>query len=110
VHVDIASVVNNQIVCFPLSFVSVEALNLSELEIYSIHIGDFSFLLKENTFFSITNTSQLFIGSYPEDNTLDVSKNQKQEKSTHRTPLIWRPQAPYQGSTVGGLLTVSPPE
>jgi hypothetical protein len=28
----------------------------------------------------------------------------------HRTPLIWRPQAPNQGSTVGGLLSVSPPE
>jgi hypothetical protein len=28
----------------------------------------------------------------------------------HRTPLIWRPQAPDQGSTVGGLLSVSPPE
>jgi hypothetical protein len=25
--------------------------------------------------------------------------------SVHRTPLIWRPQAPDQGSTVGGLHT-----
>jgi hypothetical protein len=25
-------------------------------------------------------------------------------------PLIWRPQAPDQGSTVDGLLSVSPPE
>jgi hypothetical protein len=24
-------------------------------------------------------------------------------------PLIWRPKAPDQGSTVGGLLSVSPP-
>jgi hypothetical protein len=31
-------------------------------------------------------------------------------KSTHRTPLIWRLQAPDQGSTVGGLLSVSLPE
>jgi methylmalonyl-CoA mutase cobalamin-binding subunit len=30
--------------------------------------------------------------------------------STHRTPLIWRPQAPDQGSTVGGHLSVSTPE
>jgi hypothetical protein len=28
----------------------------------------------------------------------------------YRTPLIWRPQAPDQGSTVGGLLYVSPSE
>jgi hypothetical protein len=28
----------------------------------------------------------------------------------HRTPLIWRLRAPYQGSTVGGLPSVSPPE
>jgi hypothetical protein len=31
-------------------------------------------------------------------------------KTVYRTPLIWRPQAPDQGSTVGGLLSVSPPE
>jgi hypothetical protein len=32
------------------------------------------------------------------------------KKSPSFTPLIWRPQAPDQGSTVGGLLSVSPPE
>jgi hypothetical protein len=37
---------------------------------------------------------------------------QKSNKTedTNRTPLIWRSQAPDQGSTVGGLLSVSPPE
>jgi hypothetical protein len=30
--------------------------------------------------------------------------------STHRTPLIWRLREPDQGSTVSGLLSVSPPE
>jgi hypothetical protein len=33
-----------------------------------------------------------------------------QNKSTHRTPLIWRLHTPVQGSAVGGLLTVSLPE
>jgi hypothetical protein len=32
------------------------------------------------------------------------------ETEVHRTSLIWRPQAPDQGSTVGGLLSVSLPE
>jgi hypothetical protein len=32
------------------------------------------------------------------------------KNSTHRTPLIWCLQAPDQGSMVGGLLSVSPPE
>jgi hypothetical protein len=31
-------------------------------------------------------------------------------KEFHRTPLIWRPQAPDQGSTVSGHLSVSPTE
>jgi hypothetical protein len=30
------------------------------------------------------------------------------KKSTHRTPLIWRPQEPDQRSSVGELLCVSP--
>jgi hypothetical protein len=32
------------------------------------------------------------------------------KKSTHRTPQKWRPQVPDQGSTVGGLLSISPPD
>jgi hypothetical protein len=32
------------------------------------------------------------------------------QKEVHLTPLIWRPQAPDQGSTLSGLLSVSPPE
>jgi hypothetical protein len=32
------------------------------------------------------------------------------KKSTHCTPLIWRLQAPDQGSMVGGLLSVSTPQ
>jgi hypothetical protein len=31
-------------------------------------------------------------------------------QNNHHTPLIWRPQASDQGSAVGGLLSVSPPE
>jgi hypothetical protein len=30
------------------------------------------------------------------------------KKSTLRTPLIWRPRTPDQGSTEGGLISVSP--
>jgi hypothetical protein len=32
------------------------------------------------------------------------------KKPTNRTPLMWRRRAPHQGSTVGGLLSVSPPK
>jgi hypothetical protein len=32
------------------------------------------------------------------------------QKEVHRTPLIWHLWAPAQGSTVGGLLSVSPSE
>jgi hypothetical protein len=32
------------------------------------------------------------------------------QKEVHCTPLIWRLQAPDQGSTVGGLLSFFPPE
>jgi hypothetical protein len=32
------------------------------------------------------------------------------QKEIHCTPLIWHPQVPDQGSTAGGLLSVSLPE
>jgi hypothetical protein len=38
------------------------------------------------------------------------TRKQTKQNEVHCTPLIWRPQAPDQGSTVGGLLSVSPPE
>jgi hypothetical protein len=34
----------------------------------------------------------------------------EKQKEVHRTPLIWRLQAPDQGSTVVGIVSVSPPE
>jgi hypothetical protein len=37
-------------------------------------------------------------------------RRRNRKKSTNRTPLIWSLHAPDQGSTVGGLLSVSPPE
>jgi hypothetical protein len=39
-----------------------------------------------------------------------TDRNNKRKKEVHRTPLIWRLQALVQGITVGGLLSVSPPE
>jgi hypothetical protein len=65
---------------------------------------------KHNRRYKQINFIGLQNNRHPSQHTIHDALQAEKQKEVHCTPLIWRLRVPDQGSTVGGLLSVSLPE